>query len=368
MRIGDIGQRRRSYGSNMENETSISKERLLELLSCTGTQQRELHHRAAALRDSNVGKKVFFRGLIEFSNICMNDCGYCGIRRSNQKINRYTMISDDILEAVDYCWRQGYGSIVLQSGERQDGEFVDSMVETVRKIRETFPDIGITLCIGEQSKATYKELFDAGADRYLLRIETSNEAHYKRLHPPSMSFARRVRCLRDLRDIGFHVGTGVMIGSPYQTVEHLADDLLFFRQMDVDMVGMGPCIPHSDAPLRPDLDRRTILDLSLNMIAALRLLMPDINIAATTALQAAHPSGRELGLLAGANVIMPLVTPPEHRKDYVLYDDKPCRDESADDCLRCVVKRVISAGMVPGFNERGDSTHYLRRTHHVRAR
>jgi biotin synthase len=340
---------------------NIERNDLLRLLMSCGKEQEELHARAAALRDQTAGKKVYFRGLIEFSNVCANNCYYCGIRKGNKAVNRYSMTPDEIMACIDFCVNAGYGSIVLQAGELRTSQFADFVESILLAAHKKYPSLRITLSVGEQEPAVYKRWFDAGAARYLLRIETSDETHYATLHPPSMSFANRKSCLYSLKEIGYQTGTGVLIGSPFQTLENLADDLLFFKEFGVDMVGMGPFIPHENT-MFADYDNKGNLDTALNMIALLRIMMPDINIAAATALQAIRPDGRELGLMAGANVIMPLVTPKEYRHLYRLYDDKPCMEESAGDCLRCVVERVRSVGLEPGLGEAGDSRHYLGRT------
>lgn len=345
----------------MVREICISKEELIENLEAKGLKQKDLHAKAVNIRDEYLSKNVYFRGLIEFSNICNNDCFYCGIRKSNHHVKRYLMSKDEILEAVEFCNKADYGSIVLQSGERRDKKFVNFVIEVVEEIKKRFPKAGITLCIGELNKKVYQKFFDAGAHRYLLRIETSNKRHYEKLHPREMSFEARKKCLKNLKDIGFQVGTGIMVGSPFQRVENLADDLLFFKEIDVDMVGMGPFISHQYAPLKVDGNNKRNFNLSLNMIACLRILMPDINIAATTALQALHPEGREYGLNAGANVIMPLVTPKRYREYYQLYNNKPCIEESSSECLNCITQRIKSVGLIPKFGEWGDSLHYFRR-------
>ncbi len=346
----------------MEKEICISKDEIMENLIAEGRKQKELHRRASVIRDKNVSRNIYFRGLIEFSNICKNDCYYCGIRKSNNKTIRYCMPREEILKAVEFCNEADYGSIVLQSGERRDKNFINSVVDTVREIKNRYPKIRITLCVGEQNKKTYQRFFDAGAHRYLLRIETSNKEHYKRLHPKEMSFENRKKCLKILKEIGFQVGTGVMVGAPFQTVENLADDLLFFKKIDVDMVGMGPFIPSDQVPLNyQGYNQERNLNLSLNMIAVLRLLMPDINIASTTALQALNPIGRELGLKAGANIIMPIVTPTRYRKNYLLYQGKPCINESSKDCLNCITNRIKSIDLNTAFGKWGDSLHFFKR-------
>lgn len=345
----------------MEKET-FTFERIVELLESKGKKQEKLHKNAALIRDKIVSKNVYFRGIIEFSNFCKNDCFYCGIRKSNNHVKRYSITKKEIIDCVNFCNNANYGSIVLQSGEIRTKQFIDFVEDVVFEIKKRYPKIGITLCVGEQDKETYERFFKAGAHRYLLRIESSDQEHYERLHPKDMSFTNRKKCLQNLKDIGYQVGTGVMIGSPFQKIENLAKDLLFFKEIDIDMVGMGPYVPCSDAPIdNSDFNLEKNLNLSLNMIAVLRLMMPDINIASTTALQALNPLGRELGLKAGANVIMPIVTPTKYRKDYQLYKDKPCIEESSEDCKNCIIKRIESTGMIPCFGEWGDSKHFFKR-------
>lgn len=337
----------------------MTKSEIIKLLLSKDDEQAKLHASAALVRNENVGQKVYFRGLIEFSNFCENDCHYCGIRRSNANVERYSLEMDEILECIDFSARAGYGSVVLQSGQLQSKSFVDFVDKIVQKTKEKYPEMGITLSIGEQNRKTYKKLFDSGATRYLLRIETSNRDHYFKLHPEEMSFEKRKNCLLELKDIGYQVGTGVMIESPYQTVENLADDLVFFKENDLDMIGMGPFIPHSDTIFSGHATGR--LETALNMISVLRLEMPDINIAASTALQAISPTGRELGLMAGANVIMPMVTPKKYRRGFLLYDGKPCQNESSKDCMRCIIARIKSAGLTPALGETGDSEYFKKR-------
>ena len=316
------------------------------------------------------GDTVRLRGLIEFSNRCVLDCHYCGIRRGNRAVKRYSLALDDVVACARWCAEKGYGSLVLQSGERHDAAFVRRVEAMIRAIKEATrseaqPDgLGITLCVGEQAPETYAHWFAAGAHRYLLRIESSSPGLFARLHPESQRFETRVACLKTLREIGYQVGTGVMIGLPGQTVEHLIGDLLFFRDMDVDMIGMGPYLPHVQAvlpgaPVVPPPEER--LRLGLRMIAAARLLLRDVNIAATTALQAMADDGREQGLRFGANVIMPQVTPPRVRAMYTLYDGKPCLDDSAEQCAVCLENRIASAGRKPLKGQWGDSAHIGRR-------
>jgi biotin synthase len=352
-----------------------TKQEIIALLSASAPSDIEaLRLRAYDVMRTHVGEKVFYRGIVELSNICTLDCLYCGIRKSNEATSRYTLTREEIVGAALWCARQGYGSVVLQSGERSDANFV-SMIESVileiktKSRSDRLPEgLGITLSLGEQSLETLKKWNAAGAHRYLLRIETSNPALFEMIHPKEQRFDDRMAALRSLKQAGFQLGTGVMIGLPHQTLEMLADDVLFFKQMDVDMVGMGPFIPHHDTPfakenlkgtLMPDNER---FQLALNMIAATRIVCPDINIASTTALQAMVPNGRELGLLYGANVTMPNLTPAEVRKDYQLYDGKPCLEESKTECRTCLMRRVESTGRKVGFDEWGDSPHASRKS------
>jgi biotin synthase len=301
----------------------------------------------------NCGDTVRLRGLIEFSNRCISDCYYCGIRRSNRALGRYTLKLAEIVDTARWCGEQGYGSVVLQSGERRDAKFTRFISAAVRAIKEQtrspeLPDgVGITLCIGEQSVDTYAEWFAAGAHRYLLRMETSSPGLFARLHPAPQTYTSRIDCLKILKTLGYRVGTGVMIGLPGQTIDDLVNDLFFFRDIGADMIGMGPYIPHEQAVLPggaaiPDVATR--LQLALRMIAATRLLLPGINIAATTALQTLAEDGREQGLRFGANVIMPQATPLRVRRQYTLYDGKPCLDDSAGQCASCLEGRINSVG------------------------
>ncbi len=327
-----------------------------------------LFESAQKLKENVVGKKVYFRGLIEFSNVCSKDCYYCGIRKSNKNVLRYNATDEEILEACRFAWLNRFGSVVLQSGELESKAFVKRVDYLLKKIRQlSNNELGITLSCGEQSRETYLRWFESGAHRYLLRIEASNRSLYKKIHPndEKHSFEKRTEALQLLKDTGYQVGTGVMIGLPFQSVKDLANDLMFFKKMDIDMCGMGPYIEHDQTPLyeyRHMLkSRKERLELSLRMIAVLRLLMPDINIAASTALQAIDPAGREKALTVGANIIMPNLTPCEYRKNYLLYEDKPCLDEDADLCRNCLEARIQMTGNEIGYNEWGDSKHFYRR-------
>ena len=323
---------------------------------------RELHERAYALKTEVVGRRVSMRGLVEAGNVCAKDCLYCGIRKSNAKVERYALSKEEIVACARFAADAGYGSLVIQSGEIES-EAHTRFIEDV--LREVAPlNLGVTLSLGEQTEDVYLRWRDAGATRYLLRIETSNPVLYSTLHPAECSFERRVECLRALRRCGYQVGTGVMAGLPGQTLEDLARDIVFFRDIDADMIGMGPYIPHPDTPLgakAQDWSAKRSFILGLNMIAATRLALRDVNIAAATALQALDPLGREKGLLAGANVVMPNITDVKYRSKYKLYADKPCLDENAGLCRNCLQRRIESIGETILWGVPGDSAHFRRR-------
>ena len=354
-------------------QETLSRNDLLAILGAKDVGDVEIIRRAAeTVLLEQCGPQVYLRGLVESSNACSCDCLYCGIRKSNKAENRYTLDVDQIAACARQCAELGYGSMVIQSGERSDKKFIDLTIEALRRIKretqsEAQPDgLGITLCVGQQSRETYQRLYDAGAHRYLLRIESTNPDLFASIHPGDQTFESRLECLGLLRDIGYQVGTGVMIGLPGQTLEDLAGDILFFAEHDIDMIGMGPFVPDPETPLGgeacPSVADR--VRLSLLMIAATRLTLRDVNIASTTALQTLDPIGREKGLKFGANVIMPQVTPPEVRKDYQLYPGKPCLDENALECHSCLGARIAFAGRTIGYNVWGDSVHAKRRRSH----
>ncbi len=356
--------------ANLAARKALSREDLVKILGAKEPADIEaIRAEAERVLLKNCGEGVYLRGLVEASNACARDCLYCGIRKSNRGVHRYTLSVDDILLCAHQCAEYGYGSMVIQSGERADKKFVDLITDAVGRIKaETRTDkqpegLGLTLCIGQQDYDTYKRLFDAGAHRYLLRIETTNPELFTKLHPVDQTFESRVECLKMLRDIGYQVGTGVMIGLPGQTLEDLADDILFFAKYDIDMIGMGPFIPHPDTPLGgepcPDVPDR--VQRALLMIAATRLKLRDVNIASTTALQALDPIGREKGLKFGANVIMPQMSPTDVRQDYQLYPGKPCLDENAKECQSCLNMRIEFAGRKIGLYAWGDSLHARKR-------
>ena len=351
-----------------EKEGILAVDEIAVLLAPPDREREQaLFDAAYRVKKQICGQVVNLRGLIEFSNICSRDCLYCGIRRSNQKPHRYTMSADEIVEAAALAVEFGYGSVVLQSGERSDEKFVNFVESVVSRIRRLSGDLGITLSCGEESLATYQRWRQAGATRYLLRIESSNEKIFQAIHPADAVFAERKAALERLKAADFQTGSGVMIGLPGQTVYDLAADVDFFRQMDLDMIGMGPFLPQEDTPLGQQFpDRAEMakerLQLSLRMIAVVRLVLRDVNIAATTALQAIDPSfGRERGILAGANVIMPNVGDVAFRRDYQLYNGKPNLDENSAVIRQKLADSLAAIGEKPRFNEAGDPLHYFKR-------
>lgn len=349
---------------------ALSRAEMVRLLGLSDPGAIEELRRAAYDRaTATVGDTVHYRGIVELSNRCALDCYYCGIRRSNHAVERYGLDRDEVVDSAMFCAEAGYGSCVLQAGERRDEAFIAFVEECVAEIRarslsERLPrGLGITLSLGEQSLDTYRRWRAAGAHRYLLRIETSNPALFTSLHPPAQRFETRVQALDDLRTAGFQVGTGVMIGLPGQTLDDLAADIAFYGERDIDMIGMGPYL-HSQGGAMPAsamMAKRPLLSLGLKMIAVTRLALPSLNIAATTALQALVEDGRERGITFGANVTMPNVTPRGVRRNYQLYDGKPCLDEGSLECRGCLERRVIAAGRRVGWDEWGDSPHARRR-------
>lgn len=300
-----------------------------------------LRESADRVRRTVYGDKVYIRGLIEFTNYCRNDCLYCGIRKSNRNALRYRLTKDGILGCCDEGYRLGFRTFVMQGGE--DTFFTDdTLCDIVSSIRERFPDCAITLSVGERSRESYKRLFECGANRYLLRHETADEAHYARLHPQSMSLAARKKCLFNLKEIGYQVGSGFMVGSPYQTTDNLIADLRFLQELEPDMIGIGPFITHRETPFA-DFECGTA-QLTVRLISILRLMFPYALIPSTTALGTIDPNGREMGLKAGANVVMPNLSPTDIRKLYELYENKICTGDEAAQCRGCLEKRVESAG------------------------
>ncbi len=350
------------------NQDEFSKTDLERLLAANEQERQLIFARAEEVKKNFVGNKVYYRGLIEFSNLCGKNCYYCGIRAGNKNTHRYEVTEEEILEAAKYAWDNKFGSLVIQAGERSDKSFVNRIAKVVSQIKKmSNGELGITLSLGEQTEETYKLWYEMGAHRYLLRIEVSNPELYHKYHPKDKKhdYYQRVESLHLLRKIGYQVGTGVMIGLPFQTLGDLADDLIFFRDFDIDMVGMGPYIEHESTPMYQYKDqlisKTDRFYLSLKMVALLRIMMKDINIAATTAMQAIDPMGREKAIKIGANIIMPNLTPTRYREDYLLYEDKPCTDEDAEECKRCLEARIHMAGGQIGYGEWGDSKHYGKR-------
>lgn len=323
--------------------------------------------RAKEVKRDTVGNKVYLRGLIELSNKCIKNCLYCGIRAANVGVPRYELSDEQVLMAARYAWESGYGSVAIQAGEQASARFTDRIARLLDAIKElSNGELGVTLSLGEQSRATLTTWRNAGADRYLMRIESSNRALYESIHPcdGKHSFDRRIEALVDLKELSYQVGTGVMIGLPNQTLEDLANDIVFFQQMDIDMCGMGPYIEHQSTPLYEvtqqvpmmSLDER--FELALQMVATLRCVMPNINIAATTALQAIRPGGREKALALGANVLMPNITPSTDISNYKLYDNKPIREGEMGGGDEELFATLRAHGFEIGLHEQGNSLHY----------
>ncbi len=333
--LKDLIQRLREERSLTEAEYA----RLIE--ERTPEAAEELRDLAVEGRRRIYGDEIFFRGLIEISNICKNDCLYCGLRRSNRALRRYRLSGEEIIASAEEGFRLGFRTFVLQGGE--DAFYTDEVLgNIVREIRRRCPGCAVTLSMGERSRESYQALFDAGAERYLLRHETADKAHYVRLHPPEMSWEHRMQCLRELRDIGYQVGCGFMVGSPGQTARELARDLKFIEGFKPDMCGIGPFIPHHETPFR-DEPAGTV-ELTCYLLSVIRLIWPPVLLPATTALGTVDPRGREAGILAGANVVMPNLSPVGVRKQYELYDNKICTGEESAQCLRCLDRRMREIG------------------------
>ena len=296
---------------------------------------------ARRITQAHFGRRIYFRGIVEFSNICKNDCYYCGIRCSNRKVSRYRLTPEDILACCEEGYRAGFRTFVLQGGE--DGWFTDErMCAILGAIKTAYPDCAVTLSLGERSRESYQRLFDAGADRYLLRHETADEAHYRRLHPAGLDLQHRLRCLRDLKDIGYQTGCGIMVGTPGQTPETLAADMCFMQDFDPQMVGIGPFLPHGDTPFRDE--KAGSVELTLLILALCRIMLPRVLLPATTALGTAESDGRKLGILAGCNVVMPNLSPAHVRKKYMLYDNKAGTDLTAAEGIALLRRQMEEIG------------------------
>ncbi len=300
-----------------------------------------LFEKSRQVRMVHYGNDIYMRGLIEFTNYCKNDCYYCGIRKSNSKVQRYRLTEEDILSCCKTGYELGFRTFVLQGGE--DLYFSDEkIVSIIASIKKHHPDCAITLSIGERSHESYLAFYNAGAERYLLRHETANAQHYKMLHPSNLTLANRKACLFDLKQIGFQVGAGFMVSSPFQTVDNLVEDLLFIKELRPHMVGIGPFIPHHQTPFANEASGS--LELTLFMLGLIRLLVPGVLLPSTTALGTIDPLGRELGILAGANVVMPNLSPVSVRNKYMLYDNKICTGDEAAECRFCMQKRMEGIG------------------------
>ena len=335
----------------LEQEHRLSKEEWITLIEGrTEAFGEKVFERARHLRHSYYGNKVYIRGLIEFTNYCKNDCYYCGIRKSNCNAQRYRLTQEEILSCCEDGYALGFRTFVLQGGE--DPYFdTERMTALIRKIKTAFPDCALTLSIGEKTKETYQAFRQAGADRYLLRHETYNTEHYRKLHPEPLSAAERQGCLYALKEAGYQVGSGIMVGSPYQTAEHIAEDLLFLQELQPEMAGIGPFIPHKDTKFANET--AGTLELTLYLLGLLRIMLPKVLLPATTALSTIHPDGRKMGILAGANVVMPNLSPKERRKQYSLYDNKRCMGDEAAEGL-ALLKREMQEIGYEVVTDRGD--------------
>lgn len=312
---------------------------------------RLLREEAVRIQKKYFENKIYTRGLIEFTNYCRNDCYYCGIRRSNRNASRYRLTKEEILQCCENGYELGFRTFVLQGGE--DPWFNDDrMVDIIRSVKQRYPDCAITLSIGEKSKESYQRFKDAGADRYLLRHETASEEHYRYLHPESLSLANRKQCLYTLKELGYQIGAGFMVGAPGQTLEYLAEDLVFLKDLNPHMVGIGPFIPHHDTKFAEE--PAGSVDMTLFLLSVIRIMLPQVLLPATTALGTLDPRGREKGSQAGANVVMPNLSPVKNRKQYELYDNKICTGEEAAECRGCLARRVESVGYEI-VTDRGDS-------------
>lgn len=322
-------------------EQDLTSEEFLSLLENLDEYSKKyLIEKSVTTRKDHYGDRVYMRGLVEISSYCKQNCVYCGIRFGNEKAERYRLTDDQIMSACDEGYRLGYRTYVLQGGE--DDYFTDEkVIEIVQMIKAKYPDTRVTLSLGEKSRESFQKFYDAGADRYLLRHETASKDLYKKIHP-NMSYDNRIECLKILKEIGFQVGAGFMVGIPGQTLEDLVMDLKFLKELQPHMVGIGPFIPHKDTPFK-NFEAGT-LDLTETLLAMIRLILPDVLLPATTSLGSLHPTGRERGLKAGANVVMPNLSPTEVREKYALYDGKICTGDEAAHCRRCIEGRINSAG------------------------
>lgn len=339
----------------LEKERMLTKDQWIQLIGSREVYESQAAALAKKIREEHFGNQIYVRGLIEFTNYCKNDCYYCGIRRSNRNAERYRLTMEQILECTDTGYELGFRTFVLQGGE--DGYYTDERLEEIIKaIKEKHPDCALTLSLGERSRKSYELFYQAGADRYLLRHETADAGHYQRLHPEELSYEHRMNCLKELKAIGYQVGCGFMVGSPGQTEETLAEDMLFIQEFQPHMVGIGPFVPHHETPFGRE-PGGTVED-TLYLLSLIRILKPTVLLPATTALGTIDPRGREKGILAGANVVMPNLSPTNVRKKYELYDNKICTGDEAAECRSCLSNRmktigcelVTHRGDAPGWN------------------
>lgn len=326
----------------LEKKGELEKNEFRWILTKTNEQESEwVRYRARSIADEVYGKSIYLRGLIEFSNYCKNDCYYCGIRCSNKQASRYRLSKEEILECCRQGYELGFRTFVLQGGE--DSYYTDDiLVQIIEGIKLKFPECAVTLSLGERSKESYRILKEAGADRYLLRHETANPKHYAKLHPPKMSWEYRKQCLYWLKELGYQVGCGFMVGTPYQTIDDLIDELFFLREINPQMVGIGPFLSHKDTPFRKE--KNGSLTMTLLMLSLIRIMYKNALLPATTALATIDKRGRELGILAGANVLMPNLSPVSQREKYTLYDGKVCMGDEAAECKMYLEKRLESIG------------------------
>lgn len=326
----------------LEQTQFLEKQELEFLLQTKDAELLEyLRERADAVRKTIYGNQIYMRGLIEFTNYCKNDCYYCGIRCSNSHAQRYRLSKEQILECCKTGYELDFRTFVLQGGE--DAYYTDErLCDIIRTIKTNYPECAITMSVGERSRESYQAMYDAGSDRYLLRHETADSTHYAKLHPSELSLENRKQCLWTLKEIGFQVGCGFMVGSPYQTIDTLYEDLQLIKELQPHMIGIGPFIPHKDTPFREE--QAGTLDQTLRLLSIVRLLQPHVLLPATTALGTIHPKGREQGILAGANVVMPNLSPTDVRGKYLLYDNKICTGDEAAECRFCMQKRMESIG------------------------
>lgn len=342
--------------NKLTSHKPLCKEEFVALFEHNSDELRtQLAAYADIVKQQHFDNHIYIRGLIEFSNYCKNDCYYCGIRCSNHNLTRYRLTKEDILSCCETGYQLGFRTFVLQSGE--DAYYNDDrMTDIVSSIRNQYPDCAITLSLGERNRESYQQLFHAGANRYLLRHETANPSHYELLHPHTMSYQNRMRCLNDLKEIGYQTGCGIMVGSPFQTPEHLAEDLLFIQKFKPEMVGIGPFISHQETPFRNHPNGS--LEDSLLLLSILRLIQPTLLLPATTALGTIDAEGRSKGILAGANVIMPNLSPVNIRKQYCLYDNKAHTDKEAAESIQDISKQMLTIGhqIITG---RGDAPAFI---------